>query len=83
MRAGTRGRDSRKSGRLLLRLPKSAHEALAKRAKAEGISLNTMLLIYVGMAMGIQAGYDFHASAARGRELRRATEVLPLVPPVD
>jgi antitoxin HicB len=35
------------SGKLVTRLPKSVHAKLAERAKAEGVSLNTLVLAFV------------------------------------
>ncbi|HTE21175.1 MAG TPA: type II toxin-antitoxin system HicB family antitoxin [Armatimonadota bacterium] len=40
------------SGQLRLRLPKVLHAQLARRAEAEGVSLNTLLVTFLGEAVG-------------------------------
>lgn len=40
------------SGKFVTRLPKSAHAKLAERAKAEGVSLNTLALAFVAEGLG-------------------------------
>jgi antitoxin HicB len=40
------------SGRFVTRLPKSVHAKLAKRAKAEGVSLNTLVLTFIAEGLG-------------------------------
>lgn len=40
------------SGRFLTRLPKSVHAKLAERAKAEGVSLNTLVLAFIAEGLG-------------------------------
>ena len=42
---------SEKSGQLLLRLPKSLHQALADEADAEGVSLNQLLLSKIAVQL--------------------------------
>lgn len=39
------------SGKLLLRLPKSLHEALAKEAQYEGVSLNQLIVSKLGVTL--------------------------------
>lgn len=46
------------SGRFVTRLPKSVHAKLAERAKAEGVSLNTLVLAYIAEGLGRK---DVHA----------------------
>ena len=46
------------SGRFLTRLPKSVHAKLAERAKAEGVSLNTLVLAFIAEGLGRK---DVHA----------------------
>lgn len=46
------------SGRFVTRLPKSVHAKLAKRAKAEGVSLNTLVLAFIAEGLGRK---DVHA----------------------
>jgi antitoxin HicB len=43
------------SGKFLTRLPKSVHAKLAERAKAEGVSLNTLVLALVAEGLGRRA----------------------------
>ncbi len=43
------------SGKFVTRLPKSIHAKLAERAKAEGISLNTLVLAFVAEGLGRRA----------------------------
>ena len=40
------------SGRFVTRLPKSIHAKLAERAKAEGVSLNTLVLAFIAEGLG-------------------------------
>ena len=40
------------SGRFVTRLPKSVHAKLAERAKAEGVSLNTLVLAFIAEGLG-------------------------------
>lgn len=40
------------SGKFVARMPKSIHAKLATRAKAEGVSLNTLLLAFVAEGLG-------------------------------
>ena len=44
------------SGRLVVRFPKSVHRDLAKRADAEGVSLNQLVLTYVSRGLGADLG---------------------------
>lgn len=46
------------SGRFVTRLPKSIHAKLAERAKAEGVSLNTLVLAFIAEGLGRK---DAHA----------------------
>ncbi len=46
------------SGRFVTRLPKSVHAKLAARAKAEGVSLNTLVLSLIAEGLGRK---DVHA----------------------
>jgi antitoxin HicB len=43
------------SGKFVTRLPKSVHANLAERAKAEGVSLNTLVPAYVAEGLGRKA----------------------------
>jgi antitoxin HicB len=43
------------SGKFVTRLPKSVHAKLAERAKAEGVSLNTLVLALVAEGLGRKA----------------------------
>lgn len=44
--------DSRYSGRLLVRMPKTLHRQLAERAEAEGASLNQLVVSALSRAVG-------------------------------
>ncbi|RJG00888.1 type II toxin-antitoxin system HicB family antitoxin [Noviherbaspirillum sedimenti] len=46
------------SGRFITRLPKTIHAKLAQRAKAEGVSLNTLVLAFIAEGLGRK---DTHA----------------------
>lgn len=46
------------SGRFVTRLPKSVHAKLTERARAEGVSLNTLVLAYIAEGLGRK---DVHA----------------------
>jgi antitoxin HicB len=43
------------SGKFVTRLPKSVHAKLSERAKAEGVSLNTLVLALVAEGLGRRA----------------------------
>jgi antitoxin HicB len=43
------------SGKFVTRLPKTIHAKLAERAKAEGVSLNTLVLAFVAEGLGRKA----------------------------
>lgn len=43
------------SGKFVTRLPKSVHAKLAERAKAEGVSLNMLVLAFVAEGLGRKA----------------------------
>jgi len=43
------------SGKFVTRLPKSVHAKLAESAKAEGVSLNTLVLAFVAEGLGRRA----------------------------
>ena len=47
------------SGKFVARVPKTVHAQLATRAKAEGVSLNTLVLTFIAQGLG--------GSSARGR----------------
>lgn len=40
------------SGRFVARVPKSVHARLARRARAEGVSLNTLVLTFIAQGLG-------------------------------
>ncbi|MBP7526415.1 MAG: type II toxin-antitoxin system HicB family antitoxin [Syntrophorhabdaceae bacterium] len=44
------------SGKFVQRIPKSLHTKLVKRAKQEGVSLNTLVLTYIAEGMGRREG---------------------------
>jgi antitoxin HicB len=43
------------SGKFVARVPKTIHAQLATRAKAEGVSLNTLVLAFVAQGLGQRA----------------------------
>ena len=47
------------SGKFVARVPKTVHAQLATRAKAEGVSLNTLVLTFIAQGLG--------GASARGR----------------
>jgi len=43
------------SGQIMARVPKTVHAQLATRAKAEGVSLNTLVLTFIAQGLGASA----------------------------
>lgn len=46
------------SGKFVQRLPKSLHAKLVKRARHEGVSLNTLILAFIAEGLGKREGKD-------------------------
>jgi len=72
--------EPRYSGQFRLRLPRSLHAWLARRAHQEGVSLNTLVLELLSRARGATEAKDdatesLHASPPRGRVVALDTEV--------
>jgi|GEM_PF-5091659 len=44
------------SGKFVARVPKTVHAHLATRAKAEGVSLNTLVLTFIAQGLGRAEG---------------------------
>jgi antitoxin HicB len=44
------------SGKFVARVPKTVHAQLATRAKAEGVSLNTLVLTFIAQGLGRKEG---------------------------
>jgi antitoxin HicB len=44
------------SGKFIARVPKTVHAQLATRAKAEGVSLNTLVLTFIAQGLGRKEG---------------------------
>jgi antitoxin HicB len=44
------------SGKFVARVPKTVHAQLATRAKAEGVSLNTLVLTFIAQGLGQKPG---------------------------
>jgi len=44
------------SGKFVARVPKSVHAQLSTRAKAEGVSLNTLVLTFIAQGLGHNSG---------------------------
>jgi hypothetical protein len=53
------------SGRLLLRLPRSLHRALAARAEADGVSINQMAVTLIALGLGAALNQARAANAER------------------
>ena len=53
------------SGRIMARVPKTVHAQLATRAKAEGVSLNTLVLTFIAQGLGASAASPQGAKPAR------------------
>jgi antitoxin HicB len=47
--------EPRYSGRFLVRLPRTLHRELARRAEREGVSLNALVTTYLARQVGIEA----------------------------
>lgn len=45
------------SGKFVARVPKTVHARLATRAKAEGVSLNTLVLTFIAEGLGRKDGH--------------------------
>ena len=50
--------ETKMSGRFIQRLPKTVHAQLAQRAKAEGVSINTLVLTFIAEGLGRREGKD-------------------------
>lgn len=68
------------SGQLRLRLPKVLHAQLARRAEAEGVSLNTLLVTFLGQAVGARDTADRYEAVLSEflREREKAVSGTPL-----
>jgi HicB family len=68
------GGTPKKSGRFVVRLPRSLHAALEREAIAEGVSLNQLVVAKLSVGLGRMAGLaigeqaDAHGPAANPRE---------------
>ena len=60
------------SGRFVQRVPRSLHAQLIARAKAEGVSLNTLVVSLVSQGIGMR-----QASSGSGRRLTSASTRTP------
>ena len=52
------------SGKFVARVPKTVHAQLATRARAEGVSLNTLVLTFIAQGLGGAASKPRHKGAA-------------------
>lgn len=52
------------SGKFVARVPKTVHAQLATRARAEGVSLNALVLTFIAQGLGANAGKGRAKSAA-------------------
>lgn len=52
------------SGKFVARVPKTVHAQLATRARAEGVSLNTLVLTFIAQGLGPAASRARHKGAA-------------------
>lgn len=50
------------SGKFVARVPKTVHAQLAIRAKAEGVSLNTLVLTFIAQGLGRAEGRAEHSA---------------------
>lgn len=53
--------------KFVLRLPRSMHERLTTRASAEGVSLNSLVQVYVAEAMGKREGRSAGKTLVKAR----------------
>lgn len=53
------------SGRFVTRVPRTVHAQLATRARAEGVSLNALVLSFVSQGLGQKAGRSGPSRARR------------------
>lgn len=71
---GTTGRqEAVRSGRFLIRMPQSLHDALAREAEHEGVSLNTLITNALSGAVGWRDGDGTAGEPPRDAPPRRAT----------
>jgi hypothetical protein len=69
-----KGGTPKKSGRFVVRLPRSLHAALEREAIAEGVSLNQLVVAKLSVGLGRMAGLavgeqaDAHGPAANPME---------------
>lgn len=52
------------SGKFVARVPKTVHAQLATRARAEGVSLNSLVLTFIAQGLGASSVKARHKSAA-------------------
>jgi antitoxin HicB len=55
------------SGKFVQRLPKSLHAKLVRRAKQEGVSLNTLVLSFIAEGIGERKGRPVNSGKEKGR----------------
>ena len=51
------------SGKFVARVPKTVHAQLTTRARAEGVSLNALVLTFIAQGLGVTAGKSRSKSA--------------------
>lgn len=66
------------SGRFVQRVPRSLHAQLISRAKAEGVSLNTLVVSFVSQGIGTQSNAKIgRRSAERANRVRKGSTRRP------
>ena len=59
---------ARHSGKLLVRMPATLHDELARAAEAEGVSLNQWITSALASAVGWRGGGERPASSKKGKD---------------
>lgn len=62
------------SGRFVQRVPRSLHAQLIAQAKAEGVSLNTLIVALVSQGLGLRAGAPVEVRRPTKRSTGRASK---------
>ncbi len=76
---GTSEKAARHSGRLLVRMPATLHDELARAAETEGVSLNQLITGVLASAVGWRADGDQAPGAPRASRTTRIVLIANLV----